>query len=284
MACSHVNRFALLLALSSTSCSLALHTDGEQCATDADCAARGVDFADTECQAHVCVEKQQVEPIDLEWGCIGKVEPVAPGTMIDIELQLLDIITQAPPAGLTIKLCNRYDTPCAAPIKNATMDAEGWVKVTLPSAVEAYLDVTGAGYMPSIVMLDPVATSKNPEHLLVSTAIAESLATTAGVALDPAAAIVNVFMTDCTLAATAGASVTIFPSSTETRFYIISSTTNPNGSQTDSSGNAGFVNVAPGTPTVTGTVGPQGEVFGELSTLSRAGYLTYQILRPTPTL
>ena len=78
--------------------------------------------------------------------------------------------------------------------------------------------------------------------------------------------------------------MTIFPSSTETRFYIISSTTNPNGSQTDSSGNAGFVNVAPGTPTLTGTVGPQGKVFGELSTLSRAGHLTYQILRPTPSL
>jgi hypothetical protein len=51
--------------------------------------------------------------------------------------------------------------------------------------------------------------------------------------------------------------------------------------QTDAAGNAGFANVPVGTVTLTGTVAMTGKELGKVTTLSRAGAMTYQLVRPT---
>lgn len=299
-------------AVFTSSCSLAVATDDVQCSTDADCEARGSSFAGTVCEASVCVKKATGEcetdadcrakgagheedvctnhvcetPEDPKWGCVGKVEPLPAGKVYTIKSTILDLITNQPPPGVTVKLCNKYDVPCATPLPLASnlLAADGSVTVDLPSDVEAYLEVTGGDYYPMLLVLDHVAEVNNPVTYAVPNGTVQSLATSTGVALDPAKGIVLIRTTDCTLDPTAGASVTIFPNSGETRFYTVSSTTNPNATQTDSAGNAGFVNVTPGTIQITGTIGPMGAPFGKISTLVRGGFMTAQILRPSPSL
>jgi cytochrome c5 len=268
----------------SAACSLALQTPEAQCTTDAECDARGGEFAGTVCIDQVCQTKP--EPADPKWGCIGNVEPAKPGGMDTIKLQMFDIISAKPAKGLSIKLCNKYDPMCAAPIGMPEADAEGWVSATVPSDVETYFEVTTAddSYMPALVFMDHVAASKNTDIQLVPPSIAEGLAVTAGVTLDPAAGIVLTRTTDCQHERTAGVSTTIFPSDKETSFYVINSSVSPNATKTDSAGNAGFVNVTPGNPAITGTVGPEGPVLGKVTTLVRAGHITFQVLRPTATL
>src|SRR4051812_20381288 len=90
-------------------CSLALQTDEDQCSADADCTARGAAFADTVCMSHVCQAKPVV--VDPKWGCIGSVMAPVSGKMDTVSVQLLDLITTTPAQGLTVKLCNKYDTP-----------------------------------------------------------------------------------------------------------------------------------------------------------------------------
>lgn len=301
---------AFVSLMGGASCSVALATDDVQCSVDADCDARGGELAGTVCQANVCVKKATGEceadadcqakgagheddacvehvcqaPEDPKWGCIGKVEPLPSGKMYTITTKLLDLISNQPATGITIKLCNKYDAPCATPISMPTMGADGGVTVTVPGELETYLDIQGGQYYPTLAFNDHVAQPKNEVVLLVPKSAAASLATTAGVTIDETKGIILARTTDCTLAPTGGASVTIFPTNQETRFYTINSTTNPNATQTDSAGNSGFVNVTPGTVTLTGTVGPMGKVYGKVSVLVRAGSISAQILRPTPTL
>ncbi|MFO0759133.1 MAG: hypothetical protein U0359_21755 [Byssovorax sp.] len=267
-----------------TGCSLALDVAEAQCSSDAECDARGGEFAGTVCIEKVCQTKPV--PEDPKWGCVGHVDPPMAGSMDTIKVQLVDLLSSKPAKGLSVKLCNKYDPMCAAPIGMPVPDAEGWISATMPSDAETYLEVTtmDGTYMPSLVFLDHVAASKNTDIQLVHPDTAEGLAKNAGVTLDPAGGIVLVRTADCTAERTAGASATIYPSSKETSFYVINYAVTPNATKTDTSGNAGFVNVAPGSPTITGTLGPQGMEFGKVTTLVRAGYMTFQVLRPTATL
>lgn len=283
-------RFLVRTALAASTfalagCSLALHTDDVQCTADADCEARGGDFAGTICVDSVCQAKPV--PVDPKWGCIGKVDPLPSGKQDTLKVQLLDLISAQPVTDATVKLCNKYDPSCASPIGTPAPDAMGWVTVTIPSDAETFLDVTSADHMPALVFLDHVAVAKNPDILLVPPAAAQTLAATAGVTLDPNGALILVRNVDCTGARTAGASVTIFPSSKETRFYLVNNTPTASGTKTDSSGNAGFVNVSDmptANPEITGTVGPEGATFGKVVTLVRPGTITFQVLRPSANL
>ncbi len=265
-------------------CSLALDVAEAQCSTDADCEGRGADFAGTICLDQTCQTKPA--PVDPKWGCVGKVEPPKAGGMDTIKLQMLDLISNKPAKGLSIKLCNKYDPMCAAPIGMPVPDEMGWVSSTVPSDVETYLEVISVddSYMPALVFMDHVAAHKNTDIQLVPPDIAKGLGTTAGVTIDPATGIVLVRTADCTDERSAGVSTTIFPSDKETRFYVINSSVSPNATKTDSAGNAGFVNVAPGNPEIAGTLGPDGMGIGKVTTLIRAGFMTFQVLRPTATL
>jgi hypothetical protein len=167
------------------------------------------------------------------------------------------------------------------------MDAEGDVTVTIPWDLEAYLEMQGPRLLPAALVPRPRREGARAESGGVRRAERSWWAAsrqTAGVELDETKGILLVRMIDCTLQPTAGAAVSIFPTEQETRFYTINNTVKADASKTDTSGNSGFVNVSPGAPQVTGTIAPNGKVYGTVSTLVRAGHMTAQILQPTPEL
>jgi hypothetical protein len=263
-------------------CSLAFKTDAEQCVSDADCTARGGEFAGTICKASVCVEPPEAgPPPDPKWGCIGSIEPLEPGKMDTLGTQVVDLLSGQVPQGISLKLCNKYDPACASPLGTPALSADGHISVTVPSDMEVYVEITGGKYIPTLLFLDHRAEATNPQELLVPMDTVTALADQVGVPYDVSKGILLVRTTDCTLKATGGASISIFPAGTATRFYTIDNLPTPNASQTDSQGNAGYLNVAPGNPTVTGTVGAGGKTYGELTTLIRAGYMTALIVPPT---
>ncbi|MFS8066796.1 MAG: hypothetical protein ACMG6S_10530 [Byssovorax sp.] len=280
------HRFSLARAalaavfLASTGCSVLLKADAEQCETDADCAARGAEFAGTVCLERVCQPK--VEVVDPKWGCLGNVAPPMGGSMVTVAVKLLDLVSSAPLKQVTARLCSKYDPLCSSPLGTSEIGADGAVSATVASNFEGYFDVQAPGYIPSLVFIDPVATAFNPEIFMLPPAIADTLATGAGVTVDPMLGFVLAATVDCTLKVSGGVSVSISPSDKETGFYVIASGVSPGATTTDSTGNAGFVNVAPGTPTFTSTRGPDGEKIGAETTLVRAGSVTYLILPPTP--
>jgi hypothetical protein len=268
--------------LGGAGCSLALKTDAEQCTADADCTSRGPTFADTVCIDDVCHSK---------WGCIGNVPPLPHGSMTTVDVQILDLLSMAPVTSdstvmLSLKLCAKLDPPCTSPLSSPTLDSMANVSVTLASDFDGYLDISDASgkYLPALIFLDLVAVAKNAQILLVSKSEETGLLAAAGITPVMGTGLLLVPTVDCTSARTAGVSVTMSPSGGETRFYAINNVPMTSAMQTDSAGNAGFVNVAAGDVSVTGTLGQNGKEMGKVGTLVRAGSMTYQLLRPTSTL
>lgn len=97
------HRFSLARAalaavvLASTGCSVVLKADAEQCETDADCAARGAEFACTVCLERVCEAKVEV----------------------------VDLVSSAPLEQVTARLCSKYDPLCSSPLGTSEIGALG---------------------------------------------------------------------------------------------------------------------------------------------------------------
>jgi hypothetical protein len=290
--------------LASTGCSIVVKTDAEQCGVTADCTARGADFASTVCVAHVCLEcgadadctargpqfanstcvaNVCETKADPKWGCIGHVDPPKGGMMIKVTIKVVDLVSTAPVTSATVKLCSKYDPPCNSPLGIPTVGSDGTVTATIASDFQGYFDVQAKGYLTSLAFVDATVTNTNSDIQLIPQTAGVTLAKGAGVTIDPGAGIILARTTDCTGSASAGVSVSIFPSVKETGFYTIAAGVSPGATATDNAGNAGFVNVAPGTPTLTATRGPGGQEIGKVTTLVRAGAVTYQLMSPTPT-
>lgn len=263
--------------LASSGCSVLVKTDAEQCDVDADCEGRGADFAGTVCQEHVCQDKP-----DPKWGCLGHVEPRKGGSMVTTSIQLVDLVSGAPAKNVTVKLCSKYDPPCNSPLGAPEVGADGFVSATVASDFQGYFDIQSSSYLPALTFIDPEVAASNPVVQLVSEGVVDTLASGVGVTRDPMAGLVLSRTADCQSKASAGVSISIFPSAKETAFYLIASGVSPGATATDNSGDSGFINVTPGTPTITATRGQGGQVIGKVTTLVRAGAVTYQLLPPTP--
>jgi hypothetical protein len=269
--------------LSGTGCSLALKTDSEQCTVDADCKARGAAFANTVCTANVCVAN------DPKWGCIGKVTPLKSGAMTMFSVHLIDLISSKPvTANLAVNLCSKYDPTCSAStaLSTLTVDSTGTVSTTVASDFEGYLDVvdTSGTYFEILIFIDLAVIDQNGTILLIPKAAQPAVAAAAGVTVDPNAGILFVGTADCTGARSAGVGVGLVPHGSETVFYLQNKSPVTSATMTDPDGNAGFVNVAPGTVTVTGTVAEANQELGKVTALVRQGTTTFIMVRPTPTL
>jgi hypothetical protein len=307
-----VGRAALAVwLLGSAGCSLALATDSEQCNVTADCTARGAAFAGTTCIDNtcqspppqctvaadcaalggsfandICVSNKCVT--DPKWGCIGNVAPLPSGGMTPVKVQLVDLINNSMPVtNVSVELCEKLDPTCATPLTPApALDSMGNVTMTVASNFDGYLNITDPTmkYLPSLIFIDLVAVSKNPTILLVSNTEETGLTITAGVKVDPTAGLLLMPVVDCTSTVTAGVTVSAAPAGSETGFYLVAGEPSTMATQTDSSGDAGFVNAVAGDVTITGTLGSGGKEMGKVTTIVRAGAMTYQLVRPTSTL
>lgn len=307
--------FAALLA-ATTNCSVVLQTAGEQCAATTDCAALAKTdsaFSGTVCQAHVCVVPEKpkqctvdadctalaetdasfagtvcktatnvcVSAPDPKWSCVGHVVE-EPATQQDvITVRLLNVIGGAPASGLTVKLCSKIDPECTSPLGAPAVAADGSVTVTLAARDDAYLDVQSTAFMPSLVVLDHVAWSKENDILLVPKGAFSGIATGADIVFDPTKGVILVRLVDCQNQPTAGATMVVQPPAEGTPFFLINNSATRAATESDSAGNGGIGNVTPGVATVTTSIAATGTVYGNVATPVRANTCTFQALRPT---
>lgn len=158
--------FVACLAIGvASACSLLIDVSGEQCTTDADCAARGASFAAARCVRSACTLDDGVEagpvpeagspdvdaadaspPVDPRYLCLGKhPAPTPTKATAAYMLTLTDLITQKALPGLRVKLCtNLTDPSCAVPAATTQTDDAGVARLTIDlskGAFDGYVDV-----------------------------------------------------------------------------------------------------------------------------------------------
>ncbi len=273
---------ALVGVLLTASCSLIYDTSEEQCATNADCEARG--FVGATCASNVCHQPA----VASEWSCLGKVQwPSTGDGPFTLRVMVIDVLTTKPPENLEVVLCPRLDTECANPSpSNAQTTADGYLEVTVNAGFDGYLQMTAptittALFFPTKpVFEDTVVPGVLP---VVSGQGFEQIATAIGTSLDPAMGHTFFLAANCDDSPAAGVRMESSDQTANTKsYYMINNAPVGSATSTDGAGNGGFLNLEPKFTRFTGYVAGTGAKIGEASFVVRAGAVTYPRILPTP--
>lgn len=256
-------------------CSLTVDADRPQCKTDADCGKRGAEFASAMCVDSLCID-------DPRWACMGQGSTATPTGTFRVGLQVTDLVSHAPIAGLRADLCRKVDVACAEPVATVTSDASG--KVTF-DRVEAnfsgYVTLSAEGIVPTLYFFNPPVSSdlEIPSLSLSTPKSRSALLGQLGADTSLGDLLFNVF--DCQGKPASGVSYTLSPSgSGAIPFYLSSGLPTRNAAATDSTGYGGFVNVPAGTVTIKAIDVSSQRVIQTLTLVVREGAATWSKVIP----
>jgi hypothetical protein len=242
------------------------------------------------------------------WSCVGSVMwPAVQGTGRSLTVTFSHLTSGTHVgAGLTVKLCELADPDCVAPINDQVQETDSAGSVTVIGAARdedhpglgltGYLDVSGSAVgdspiVPALVYWGFPTVEENavilPMIPLVSDAEAALIYGSAGVTRDPQRGTVGIGVLDCYGIQASGVTLTATGVDDSTQLIYLHDTAAAGSSlfgdgPTQSTGAALFLNVPPGTVTVTATPDVIGRAAGSISVTVRPGSYTVAGLSPTP--
>jgi len=274
--------FGLLMCASA--CSIYVEPNRQQCSSDTDCTRRGGAAANSTCVNSVCQVTSL--PQNTEWGCLGKVSwPDAGSGYVNATLDLKDMITNQPVAGVTARLCRKLDTKCDQPVLDGLeSDSLGKLVIHAPMGFDGYAELQPADAIPGIYFFYPPLIESREIPFVPILPLSE-LSTFAqlvsGEVLQGRGHLV-LGTYNCLHNSTEGVSLSSAEADSKSLpFYMIKGVPSSKATATDGSGYGGILNLIPGTATLTGKLS-SGESLGTESVLIRADQITYSTLLPLP--
>jgi hypothetical protein len=264
--------------LLSTGCTFILSTDADQCVVDADCTARGADFAATVCADHVC----QAAP-DPAWECVGHVVVQPDSTKYTAAMKVFDLLSSKPATGADVRLCNLFDPPCTTPVATLPVAADGTVSTMIAPSFKGFFFIqTPDDHVPTLYSIDTFGDGSVAKVALLSHAASSAL--NAAFPVKPAAGSgsMSITMNNCAHQRAAGVHFDIDVSGAKIPYYVAGGAVSPTATQTDAGGLGGFAGLQEGTVTITARLVKTNQVLAKVSTLIRSGGLTYLPISPTP--
>jgi hypothetical protein len=274
------HRVLVLAGLASASCSVLIDEERVQCATAADCHARGPDFAGAVCVQSIC----QPDPV---WGCLGSVVfPKPTPGMYTVTIHIRDLVTGGAIPGASGRLCERPDTTCTMPISGEIpVNAVGDLVLRVRAGFDGYVELQAPGKMPGLYFLYPPvdADREIPLVPLLETALVESLAEANTYHLVPERGQVLLGAYDCGHTPAAGITLSVSDADAQTAgFYVLDNLPKIGAPATDASGRGGFINVKAGIVAITANVAADNRKIATVSLFVRAGMMTFTSLVPSP--
>lgn len=224
-----------------------------------------------------------------EWCCLGAVEVASPATAtIDLGVRAVAFVTGSNLDGLTVKACATTDTACASPVAQGITDAEGKLKLTVPTGdvgFDGFFDVTGGTIRPALVFPfpPPVQDQDDVAVQLVTNSIYPLLQTSVGFTPDPARGDLVVLATDCNANQAPGVKVAASTADAESiSIYVVGMAPSVDATETDPSGIAGWFNLPAAPVDISATLAIDAAAIGTISVFVRPGSITYTTIPPTP--
>ena len=273
------------LFLGAPACTVLNDLDREQCSSDDDCRQRGGAFAESLCRQSVCV----TDPV---WGCLGKVnwpEPTG-GGKVTARLHLSDLLSTMPVTDATARVCTKLDTSCERPSATGlTSDSDGILAVELDKHFDGFLEISSPTTLSPLLYFfyPPLDADRDVPYVpLVPPAAFIQLAmqTQASIKFDRGAAIAISY--DCSNATSPGLQFSVDRDETKEDlklpFFMEKGLPSLTATETDVSGQGGFINVDPGIRVLSGLRKSNGAHVGTVSLVVRPGLITYTTMVPTP--
>lgn len=296
------------------SCQALVSSDVYQCTSDAECAARGAAFSGTRCEERVCRPASVTDaspnpgidagkdaaPQDPKWGCLGNVQWPAQSTTEKVRYRqrFTRLIGSTPIAGVRVKACASLDPECANPFVQGDTDAKGDIVLDVPKYFRGYLHMpvgpaTFTDMAPTIYAVYPppekdsdlvAEPAQGTVPILVSLAELNYLLSQVGSATDPNLGHLFGLTTDCQRQPTGGVSLrsSVRDPKTVQYYYEGNGTPSITAQESDSTGNAGFLNLPVGVISMETQVPGLARKAGSYSVLVKKGSVTVIDFVPTP--
>ncbi len=233
-------------------------------------------------------------PPEPNWECLGGIEPATPSEDdISVTLVLTESLTPDPVVDVAVRACARTDDACAAPIATGTTAATGLVTLALPTGedgFDGYFEFTKDGFQQTISVANPPITESNDPSAPLQRSFFGSadfglFIGATGATPNPARGHIGVGTGDCGGADTPNAGTEFLAQGQDgesVAFYLAGGLPDATATETDASGQGGFVNVLPGRQGVRVNQGLLGYVGGLNDVLVRAGWFTSLAVPPSP--
>lgn len=227
-----------------------------------------------------------------DWSCVGKVTwPAPPVPTAEVNLSFSKLVGNGKLDGLSVKVCDKADPSCAAPLTMGMTDAMGAIKLTVNTGAngfDGYLDVSGDAILPSLIYyLPPIIADIPPSDLDIPLVTKDSIGLITGLAggitLDAARGQLLGIAYDCAKANAIGVQLAVSSADAmSTQAYLEGSALSTMATQTDKSGGSVVFNVPAGPTDVTVKIAGAGTLTAKSTMNVRAGAFTYATLPPTP--
>jgi hypothetical protein len=224
--------------------------------------------------------------VSTPWGCLGRVSwPDAGTASVSATLDLKDLITGQPVAGVKGRLCRKLDTKCSQPIlEGVESDSSGKLTFDAPAGFDGYAELKPNGALPGIYFFYPplLESREIPFVPILPLSELSTFAQLVGGELLSGRGHLVLGTYDCLHNSTEGVSLSSAEAdSRSVPFYMIKGVPSSKATATDGSGYGGIINLLPGAATITGKLG-SGDSLGIESVLMRADEVTYSTLLPLP--
>lgn len=263
-----------------SACSLYVDTDRVQCTTDSDCSERGPEFAHSTCHESLC---QPV--VDQTWACLDQPASGPPSSTatVHVILNVVDLLTKKPLAGLSLTLCAKLDANCSLPVAQYQSTEGGQIDVEMPAGFDGYLQAEGSGIYPTLIF--PPNTSKQRAPGTIPLVPASFIGTMfSGIGVASIGAERSTILTtalDCLGRPASGMILANQPTDDQTVPYVLEGgLPSRTARATDSTGSGGFVNVKAGSTVITSTIAASSRLVGTVAVQVRPGYLTMVLAMP----
>ena len=267
--------FILTVMVAGAGCSAVVDANRVQCDTTSDCTSRGAAFADTLCVKNFCEVKD-------EWSCSDHSTLTSESKeKVSIDFSLFDAVSMSNVSDVDAKLCGKLDLDCSAPLAMTKTSDDGVVTFDVQPLFDGYVQLNRDGYDPTLMFLPTVTEATSLGQFPYTMAAAAAfLGTQLGKPLLPDAGRVLTTITGCDKATAGGVSLQGENMGDDAAvFYAVNGFPSFTATETDNTGFAGFVNVAPGTITLNAQI-EGGRQIGRAALFVRSQYVSIRRIQP----
>lgn len=143
-----------------------------------------------------------------DWSCLGEAGEVlgrplgaVQAERIVYSVQLVDLATQQPRAGVQARACGLTDVECANPVAGpVTTDEQGWLDIPLFAGFTGYLEIQGADLLPGLLHFgSPLTLAQLPRvpYFVLSFDSLAALGRVLGVEVNPMQGLISAQVFDC---------------------------------------------------------------------------------------
>lgn len=241
-------------------------------------------FAKALCANSVCIT-------DPKWGCVGSVvwpapPPMASPIKVTAKLALSNLVSGEIVKGASARVCGKLDPKCESPTQtNVLSDDEGVLTLQLNKFFDGYLEIKYSNMVDTMYFFNPPIDADRdvPFVPLVPFTALETFGSQLKMMPLPDRGTVIGLTYDCQANSAEGIQLSTDEGDEfTTAFYMASGFPSLEATQTDKSGQGGIANVPLGARLISGRRADTGELIGTVSVQTRAIWITYTSMLPTP--